>query len=284
MNTTPSGPLSPSEQAGYSEQSAISKQTGISEQAALSRQTAPSGQTEDALLDGKVQLRQPASGYRVAIDPIFLAAAVPAQPNDLVLDVGCGVGAAMLCLSARTGCRGTGFEMQRDLVRLAGDNIELNELTSRLSVMHGDVAKPPGRLQPGAFDHVLTNPPYLEAGTAQASPDPGKAAANIEGSADLTTWIGLCLAMLRARGTLTIIHRADRLERILAPLSGRAGEIVIFPLWPGVGKPAKRVIVQARKQISAPTRLSPGMVLHEADGRYTKEADAILRHAAALEL
>lgn len=246
--------------------------------------TDPSGLTEDTLLGGKVRLRQPRTGYRVAIDPIFLAAAVPAEPTDLILDIGCGVGAAMLCLSARTGCRGTGFEVQRDLVRIAGDNIMLNDLTSRLSVMHGDVAKRPSRLEPGAFDHVLANPPYLEAGTASMPPDPSRATANVEGAAAIAVWINLALAMLRARGTLTVIHRADRLDQILALLSGRTGEIVIFPLWPGAGKPAKRVIVQARKQNAAPTRLSPGLMLHEADGRYTKEAEAVLRHGQRLEL
>ena len=57
--------------------------------------------TEDRLLGGRIRLRQPATGYRVAIDPVFLAASVPAEPHQLVLDVGCGAGAAMLCLAAR---------------------------------------------------------------------------------------------------------------------------------------------------------------------------------------
>jgi tRNA1(Val) A37 N6-methylase TrmN6 len=83
---------------------------------------------------------------------------------------------------------------------------------------------------------------------------------------------------------LTFIHRADRIEALLAQLNGRAGEIVLFPLWAGPGKPAKRVLVRARKDIAAPTRLAPGLVLHEEDGRYTREAEALLRDAAALDL
>ena len=76
--------------------------------------------TEDALLGGRVILRQPAEGYRVAIDPVLLAAAVPAAAGDTVLDVGSGVGAAALCLAARApDCRVYGVEIQRDLVRLA---------------------------------------------------------------------------------------------------------------------------------------------------------------------
>ena len=79
--------------------------------------------SEDGLLGGRLRLRQPTAGYRVAIDPVFLAAAVPAGPRDTVLDIGCGVGAAALCLAARVpGCRVTGIDVQRDLISLAGDS------------------------------------------------------------------------------------------------------------------------------------------------------------------
>lgn len=246
---------------------------------------APLGlESEDRLLGGRVRLRQPTDGYRVAIDPVFLAAAVPARPQDHVLDVGCGVGAAALCLAIRVpGCRVTGIEIQRDLVRMAGDNIVLNDLSSRVSVMQGDLLDLPPRLAPGAFDHVMANPPFLAAGTATAPASPGRAAAHLEGDANLAVWVRVALAMVRAKGSLTFIHRADRLEALLALLAGRAGEIVLHPLWPGGGKPAKRVIVRARKQVATPTRLLPGLILHEADGRFTAAAEAVLRGAAALE-
>jgi tRNA1(Val) A37 N6-methylase TrmN6 len=241
--------------------------------------------SEDALLGGRLRLRQPTSGYRVAIDPVFLAAAVPAGPRDAVLDVGCGVGAAALCLAARVpGCRVTGVEVQRDLVRLAGDNIVLNEFSAQVSVMQGDLLNLPPRLAPGAFDHVMANPPFLEAGSATAPADPGKATANVEGEANLAAWVRVALAMVRAKGSLSFIHRADRLDALLALLAGKAGEITLYPLWPGGGKPAKRVIIRARKQIASPTRLLAGMVLHEEDGRFTAAADAVLRGAAGLEM
>jgi len=118
--------------------------------------------TEDRLLGGRVRVRQPADGYRAAIDPVFLAAAVAVEPQQLVLDVGCGPGAAMLCLAARVPeCRVVGLEMQRDLVRLAGDNAILNAMETRVSVMIGDLLHPPPRLSPGAFDHVMANPPFI---------------------------------------------------------------------------------------------------------------------------
>lgn len=241
--------------------------------------------TEDRLLGGRISIRQPVAGYRVAIDPVFLAAAVPAEPHQLVLDVGCGAGAAMLCLAARVPhSRLVGLEMQRDLVRLAGDNIILNGLEARASVMIGDLLHPPPRLSPGAFDHVMANPPFQGRGQATPSATPGKSAATVEGEADLAAWVRFSLAMVRAQGTITFVFRADRIDMLLGQIAGRAGEVVVFPLWPGPGRAASRILVRARRQVSAPARLAPGLVLHEPDGRLTGEAEGVLREGRGLEL
>jgi len=241
--------------------------------------------TEDRLLNGRVRLRQPADGARVAVDPVFLAAAVAAEPHQQILDVGCGAGAAMLCLAARVPqCRVTGMDSQRGLVRLAGDNVVLNDMADRLSVMIGDLLQPPPRLSPGSFDHVMANPPFLERGRGTEVPNPVKAAATMEGDAALGDWVRFALAMARAKGTVTFIHRADRIDALLGQIAGRAGEVVIFPLWPGGGKAASRVLVRARKQIAAPARLAPGLVLHEPDGRFTAAAEAVLRGGEGLAL
>jgi len=241
--------------------------------------------TEDRLLGGRVRLRQSADGARAAIDPVFLAAAVAAEPTHQILDAGCGAGAAMLCLAARVPqCRIIGLELQRDLVRLAGDNALLNGMGDRLSVMVGDLLQPPPRLSPGSFDHVMANPPFIERGRGTEAPHPAKNAANMEGDAALGDWVRFALLMVRPKGTVTFIHRADRIDALLGRLAGRAGEIVIFPLWPRAGQPASRVIMQARKQIAAPARLAPGLVLHDADGRFTAAAEAVLRGGERLVL
>jgi tRNA1(Val) A37 N6-methylase TrmN6 len=241
--------------------------------------------TEDRLLGGRIKLRQPASGYRVAIDPVFLAAAVPAAPHQTILDVGCGAGAAMLCLAARVPqSRIVGLEMQRDLVRLAGDNAILNCMEARVSAMLGDLLHAPPRLSPGGYDHVMANPPYLEGGRSAASLSPDKEAATIEGEADLAAWVRFALAMVRPKGSVTFIHRADRIDALLAEIAGRAGEVVVYPLWPRFGKPAARILVRARKHSAAPAQLAPGLVLHNSDGQLTSAAEGVLREGRGLDL
>ena len=242
--------------------------------------------TEDRLLDGRVRLLQPATGYRVALDTLVLAASVEAEAGESVLDVGAGVGAAALCLAIRVpGTRIVGIEMQRELVSLATRNIQLNALQDRVEMIVADIAqRPPPRLAAGTFNHVMTNPPHMLAEETTAPPDPVKAAANIESTATLAAWLNYSLLMLRPKGSLTVVHRADRLADILACLNGKAGEIVVFPLWPGEGKPARRILVRARKSVATPLRLAAGLVLHEEGGAFTSHAEDVLRHAAALYL
>jgi tRNA1(Val) A37 N6-methylase TrmN6 len=240
--------------------------------------------SQDALLDGRVRLLQPVQGYRVAIDAVILAAAIEAEGNETILDVGSGVGAAGLCLAARVAdCRVVGIELQRELAALAARNVQLNGMAGRVDTIVADIARHmPPRLAPGTFHHVMTNPPYLASADATLPPDTSKALANVESSADLAAWLNFCLIMLRSKGSLTIIHRADRLGDILAGLARKAGEIVVFPLWPGQDKAAKRVLVRARKSVATPLRLAPGLILHGDDARYTVEAEEILRHAGPL--
>ena len=234
--------------------------------------------TEDALLGGRVQLLQPARGYRVAIDAVLLAAAVDAAPGQRILDLGAGVGAVGLCLVARlAGCSVVGIELQAPLAELAERNANLNGMADRVRTVVHDLARPlPADL--GRFDHVVTNPPYLAAAVADPSPDRSKALATVESSADLARWLAVATAATDPAGTLLVIHRSDRLDELLG-LLGRLGwgDVTVKRL-----PPAARILVRARRA-DRPTRHdAPPLTLHRPDGRYTDEAEAILRHAGAL--
>jgi tRNA1(Val) A37 N6-methylase TrmN6 len=240
--------------------------------------------THDRLLAGRVALAQPKHGYRAAIDPVLLAAAVPLQAGERALELGCGAGAAALCLLARVPDGAvTGLEQQPVLAGLARDNAAANDSESRLCVHVGDLLDPPEAIARGGFDHAFANPPYLAAGTADAPADPLRAAANVEGAARLPDWVAALARATRRGGTLTLIHRADRLPELLAALDRVAGALVTFPLWPAAGKAAKRVLVQGRVGVGGPAVLAAGLTLHTGGG-FTPEARAVLEDGAPLQV
>lgn len=240
--------------------------------------------TRDTLLDGRVVLRQPAGGLRATSDAVLLAAAVRAGPVDHILDMGCGTGAATFCLTARVeGCRVTGLEADKALAALAATNAALNEVEVRVDIVADTLPFTTSPALDGPFDHVMTNPPYLPIGRARRKDDTARDRATVE-SVDLATWLGFALDRLRPRGTLTVVHRADRLDDLLDVLSGPAGDIAIFPLWSNAedDKPARRVLVRARKGVNAPLRLLPGLVMHDRGGGFSKVAETVLRDGKAL--
>lgn len=240
----------------------------------------------DGFLGGALQLIQPVRGYRAGADAVMLAAACPAQAGQSVLEVGCGVGAAILCLGQRrAGLRLTGLEVQPAYAALARENAARNNLPLR--VIEGDVLAMPPDLRVDSFDHVLMNPPFFIGGTA--APDAGRAIARHE-AAPVQAWIEAGLRRLRPGGWLTLIHKAERLAPILAAMEGRAGDMRVLPIAARAGRQAGRVIVAARKGARTPLTLLAPFILHElpehqADGEdLTQAAQAVLRHGGAILL
>lgn len=239
--------------------------------------------TADRFLDGRLTLLQPARGFRSGSDAVLLAAACPARPGDSVLDLGCGVGAAMYCLGWRVpGLILTGVERDAATADLARRN-------GVAEVVTGDALHPPAALR-RSFDHVICNPPYFAAGAGRAATEPTREAAMREGPEGLRGWLDAALRRAGPKGSVTVIARADRLEEIVVTLSPRLGRLIVLPIAPRTGRDAQRVIVQGLKGRRAPLRLRSPLVLHAGDAHdddrpsHTPDAQRVLRDGQALDL
>jgi tRNA1(Val) A37 N6-methylase TrmN6 len=239
--------------------------------------------TEDRLLDGRVTLRQPARGYRAGLDAALLAAACDASPGERLIEAGCGGGGALLAAAVRRpGVTFVGVERDPAALRLARENISLNELGDRVSVVEGDVAVRFSSLALEPFDAALANPPFFDDPESLRGPAPERRAAWMADDG-LEAWTGFLLKAVREGGTIILIHRADRLADILALLAPKAGSFQVRPVHPFADAPAKRVMVRAVKTGKAPLQLLPALVLHDREGgKHTGEAEAILRGRADL--
>lgn len=241
---------------------------------------------ETTLLRGKVKLLQPKVGYHASLDAVFLAAAATVKDDWKVLDMGCGVGTAGLCIALRNkNISLTGIDIQPELVDIALQNANLNKINDISCFFNVDILDDKTILN-NCFNSVIMNPPYQERGRHTASPIRNKALSHGEDAsgATLKDWIKYAHAKLRQGGSLTMVHRADRLDDIIMTLTQRRwfGSLFVLPLYSREGDDAKRVIIRARKERYAPLILKQGIIIHNKDGGYTKEARAVLEDGLAI--
>jgi tRNA1(Val) A37 N6-methylase TrmN6 len=232
-----------------------------------------------------VRLVQPAKGHRAGTDAVLLAASAPARPGDVVVDVGAATGAVGLMVAAREGqARLVFVERDPDLAELCRRNIADNGIEGRVAVADvlDKASRSAGDLIPESADLVLTNPPFLEEGQARISPDRGRAAAHALPPGGLAAWLKACMGLLKPKGRLVLIHRADRLADCLEAMGQGMGGIALRFVHPALDQPAIRVLLTATKGSRAPLGILPPVVLNGPDGRFTPHAEALHRGEASL--
>ena len=235
--------------------------------------------TLDGFLGGQLAIAQPKRGFRAGHDSVLLAAAVPAQPGSHVLELGSGVGVPSLCLAARVPAIDVlGVEIDPDLVALANENAARNGMAERVRFEAGDVSQFDRR---AAFEHGFFNPPFYPA-SGQESPNNARDRATRDADEAIGDWMRAALSSVKDGGTVTAIVRADRASELLSPAQGFA--TILFPLFPHAGESPKRAIAQVLKGRAGSLKTAAGLVLHEADGRNTEAAEAVLRGGATLRL
>ena len=230
-------------------------------------------------------LKQPVNGYRAGVDPVLLASAVPATPNQSVLELGCGTGAALLCLASRVSDLTLhGVEMQAYYADLCRENAASNRIAATIHTT--DLRDLPSPLREATFDHVIANPPYFDRSAGNPSKSTDKDIA-FGGNTALRDWIDTAARRLKPKGYLTIIIKAHRMMDVISAIDTRLGSVVVTPICGRIGRDADRILVSARKGGRAAFRLATAVPLHEgathiADGEdYRTEISNVLRNGAA---
>ncbi len=247
-------------------------------------------QTTHTILGDKVTVDFGTSKYRGGIDPVFLAAFTPIQQtkNTLkILDLGCGVGTASLCLGhhlkeLNIDYTLTGLDLDQASLSLAGRNYNDNHIPATL--VHGDI-RDKHILPLNYFDHVIMNPPFFKEDSYYHDSQTLKQSTNNEGDsgAIFDDWINCANRVLHAKGIITIVHRSDRLDDIIIALRDvNIGAIEVYPLYPYQDTHSKICLIRAQKGSRKPLTMHHGMVLHQADKKYTNKATRILYDGAMI--
>ena len=234
--------------------------------------------TRGTLLGGRVRYAQPRDGYRTGIEPVLLAASVPALAGELVIEAGTGAGAGLMCLAARlSGVRGIGVEIDPAMADLARANVADNALAG-LTVLTGDVttvALPPA-------SHVMANPPWHDP-RSTASPVARRRLAKQE-SGGIEAWVAALARALTPGGSLTMIVPPTLAIRAAAACTvAGLGSGVDMSLAPKLGRTPKLTLVQRWAGKSGAARETQ-IVLHGENGAYLPAIDAVLRGGNQLDL
>jgi tRNA1(Val) A37 N6-methylase TrmN6 len=244
--------------------------------------------TYDDFLGGKVKAFQPRRGYRAGVDPVLLASFIAAKSGQSVLELGCGVGVASLCLAARVpGLTLTGVEVQAAYAALALQNASTN--AAPFDVVNADLRALPADLRQKQFDPVIMNPPYFDRKASTASADAGRDTA-LGGDTPLADWLDIGTRRLAPKGYLSLIQRMERLPEVLAALEGRLGSLIVKPIAGREARAPELFLLQARQEGRAPFRMTPTLVMHAGathqgdQESYTPLVNAILRSGADLPL
>lgn len=237
-------------------------------------------------LGGQVRIWQPRFGYRAGVDPVWLAASVPAQAGQSVLELGCGVGVASLCLGARVpGLRVTGVELQPDYAALARRNAVEN--AADFQVETGDVRALSLGLRQRQFDHVIANPPYFRREAGTVANDPGRDTA-LGGDTPLTDWVQVAAKRCAPRGYVTFIQRIERLPELMSAMSEVLGSLEMLPFVPRPGRAPQLFLLRGRRGGRAEFKMHSGVLVHSGQDHqnegedYTPLIHSVLRSGAAL--
>ncbi len=221
-------------------------------------------ETLDFFFNGELKILQKKKGYRFSIDAILLSEFVALRRNDRVIDLGTGCGVLPLLLSRKTETATfVGVEIQGALVECAIKNIEINRLKDRITILGQDFRTLRASFPPGAFDVVVSNPPYRKARSGRINPSPEKAIARHELNATLDDLTSVASYLLRDMGRCYLIYPASRLIDLLVAL--RAAKLEpkrLQSVHPRHGERATFVLVESFKSSGAELNLMPPLILH----------------------
>jgi tRNA1(Val) A37 N6-methylase TrmN6 len=252
----------------------------------------PAGpETVDGFLGNRVRLIQPNRGHRAGLDAALLQALIPDNAQGRLVDLGTGCGAVAMAAAVRApALQVAGVDFDTNLIDMAERALALPEnaeLAGRVRWIVAEIgsARPEREaagLADDSADWVTMNPPFEIGGLVRASPSEYRRKAHIGTEVTLADWVRTAAGLLKPKGRLALIHRADALANVLAELGGRFGAVTVLPVHPHPDKPATRILVTAVRGSNAPLRLFPPLVLYNDDGGWSEEASAILESANAI--
>ena len=235
--------------------------------------------TLEELNIGGLHIRQPRQGYRFSLDAILLADFLRVKAGERLLDMGTGSGIIPLLASELTPAQEiVGLELQDRLTVLARENVRLNHLEDRITIVHGDLRHIADIFHTGEFDVVCSNPPYRKVGSGRINPNSEAAIARHEVACALEDLVAAYKYLVKPGGKVFMIYLAERLGELMSHLRQYNLEPKRLRfVHSSHTAEASLALVEAHRDASAGLKILPPFVVYTREKEYTDEAKRILR-------
>lgn len=233
----------------------------------------------DDLQRNGLKIIQNPKGFCFGMDAVLLSAFVNVNKKSTVVDLGTGTGIISLLLSARTDASKIyGIEIQEVVADMAARSVKINNLENRIEIINDDLKKTSNYIADGSVDAVVSNPPYMEVGTGDISPT--RSVSRHEIKCSLDDIVFTAEKLLKTKGKLFLVHRADRMVDIISAMR----KYNIEPkrlrcVHPFINKDSNLLLIEGRKGGGKEMKIMPPLVVRDKDGNYTEEIYAIYNDA-----
>ena len=233
---------------------------------------------EDLDLNGLKIIQNP-DYFCFGIDAVLLGwfASKAVTRKTKTIDLGTGTGILPLLLYGRTGTRHIdALEIQENMVDLARRNVILNHLEEVIHIYQGDIRNPGNLFHSYIYDIIVSNPPYMRMDRGLKNPSETVAISRHELLCNMDDIASFAKTMLKDRGKLFLVQRADRLGDVIYALRSKGLEPKrLMNVHPFASRPANLIMIEAMKKGRPSVIIEPPLYVYNDDGTYTDAINEI---------
>lgn len=212
--------------------------------------------------------------FNFSLDSVLLPNFVNLNLNtNKILDLCSGNLPIPLILSTKTKAKIYAVELQKEIYDLAKETLEINNLTNRIELYNANAKDMVNEFETDTFDLITCNPPYFKyKKESLINENIIKSIARHEIEINLEDIIKISKKLLKNGGSLSIVHRTDRIIEIIDTMKKNNIEPKrIRFVYPKENNESNIVLIDGRKNGNPGIKILPPLIVHNEDGSYTKE-------------
>lgn len=210
--------------------------------------------------------------FNFSLDTVLLANFCTINKDvDKIVDFGTNNAAIPLLLSRRTDKKITGVEIQEEAIEIAKKNIELNNLTNQIDIIHDDIKNYVNYADKVKL--VVCNPPFFKVGErSNVNDNEYLQIARHEIKINLEEIIRSAATILDNKGRFAMVHRPDRMIEIINYMQKYDIEPKrIRFVYPKVNRESHIFLIEGMYKGNTGVKIESPLYAHEDDGTYSQE-------------